>query len=99
MSELKPCPECGGPAEVCGTSYADRHYEHRRAPSPAVDRLVEASKSVLGFIPEGWEMPLGFGQFAGRLRVALAAVEAEKDTHLPTLDDMDDLDDIERRKP
>lgn len=85
MSELKPCPECGGPAEVCGTSYADRHYEHRRAPSPAVDRLVEAAHGVIADHAERMDLyPAHEGQGARvramrRLKSALAAVEAEKE--------------------
>lgn len=84
MSEFRPCPECGAPAEVCGTSYADRHYEYRRAPSPAVAALVETVRKTIILISPHSSTKCAFSclpvdKLFEELKAALAVVEAEKE--------------------
>lgn len=39
------------------------------------DRLREAVELLIGFIPEGWEMPLGWTQVVAQAKAALAGKE------------------------
>lgn len=89
MSDIKPCPFCGGEAERrtskvrcsswdCEASrvYIDADIWNCRVVSPAVRALVEACRNVAGsaFWRDGAELPS-----VTTMREALAAVEKEID--------------------
>ena len=42
------------------------------------DELVAALKMLIGFIPDGWSMPLGYSQVVAQAEAALAKAEGVK---------------------
>ena len=52
------------------TARADRAEKDR-------DELIHQIEGVLGFIIDGWSMPLGFSQIAGQARDAIKRIRGE----------------------
>ena len=62
-------------------NFADEWEEFATVLREAVQELANRGLGLLGFIPDGWDMPLGFSQVAAQYReLAEPIVEAAKET-------------------
>lgn len=66
---------CKTDAHEIGFGISEAEHKANARLIAAAPELLEALKMLIGFIPDGWEMPLGYSQVVAQAEAALAKAE------------------------